>query len=248
MKYATKYMVVPFSQTGAGPIQDPEEYLIEKLDKDMSTILAQKLNIDAKLKLYSQSLARFTTIYKPSFSLPSVLAEMASKASVNEKKLSDKLDDINIKLENNDFQEEIPPKIKRRKIKISNTEEPLISTTDLVKKKIPKKKKILPEEVENVLITKRKTTKPDFYQAESITTRKKKVTGTLTTRKKKRVEDNIVEKESIFTAKPNNPIEFFDANSEIPVNEDSEIKFATPPATFKNLFYKYTSPSTYLNN
>lgn len=262
MKYATKYMVVPYTQTGGGPVQDPEEYLIEKLDKEMSNILSQKINIDAKLKLYSQSLARFASIYQPgTFSLPSVLTDMAIKASSNEKKLSDKLDNINYKLENTKSEADLDPKIAIKLLsdKLDNylkyeskseQVDPLISIANLVKKRVPKLKKDT-DISEKIITTKRKPTQTDFYQADgsSIPIKKKKVTGELSVEKKKKKKlqkvVNIENEPLYITAKPKNPIEDFE--SDTPINEESDLKFPTPPSSL-NRFYQYINPSSYLSS
>jgi hypothetical protein len=104
--------VVPYRpQTGEGnPIQDPDEYLITKLDGEMTSVLAQKINIDTKIKLYSQTLARFANIYhNNSFSLPSVLAEMSLKTKDVEKNLAEKIDKLGSKIEVKSEQEEFKP-------------------------------------------------------------------------------------------------------------------------------------------
>jgi hypothetical protein len=112
MKYATKYSVVPYRpQTGEGhPIQEPDEYLISKLDNEMTSILSQKISMDTKMKLYSQTLARFANIYhNNSFNLPSVLAEMSNKTKDVEKNLSEKIDKLGTKLEPKSEPEEFKP-------------------------------------------------------------------------------------------------------------------------------------------
>lgn len=101
MKYATKYMVVPFNQNGGGPsFENPEETQITNLDNEMSSILTKKISLYEKIKLYGQTLARFASVYHPNtFSLPNVLAELANKTSQVEKSISDKLDAFNVKKE-----------------------------------------------------------------------------------------------------------------------------------------------------
>jgi hypothetical protein len=84
MKYATKYLVVPYTKS----LDNPLDAKINSLDQDMSDILARKINLDEKVKLYGQALNRFATLYNPeSFSMPSVLATMNKKLDGMENQL-----------------------------------------------------------------------------------------------------------------------------------------------------------------
>jgi len=117
MKYATKYMVVPYNKDhtedltgGAVSFEAPQDAQINNLDREMTSILTKKLRLDEKIKLYGQTLARFAAVYHPdTFSLPSVLAELSNKTSQvekslaaksnDEKKLVEKIELLDVKLE-----------------------------------------------------------------------------------------------------------------------------------------------------
>lgn len=74
MKFATKYSVVPYQK----PIVDTVDYQITTLDQEMSSILDSRISLDEKVKLYGQTLAKFTAITNRPKD-PSVLASLSSK-------------------------------------------------------------------------------------------------------------------------------------------------------------------------
>ena len=60
MKYATKFMVVPF----VSKIPNPTENYLLELDNEMSKIVTDKeLSVDEKIKMYNQTLKRFMINY-----------------------------------------------------------------------------------------------------------------------------------------------------------------------------------------
>lgn len=229
MKFATKYMVVPFTQTGGVMnIENPEEAQINKLDQDMSNILAQKISLDEKLKLYTQTLARFASVYQPNtYSLPNVLAEMSTKASANEQKINEKLDQIEVKLE-------------KKSLKTAPETEPIPE---------PKKRKIteelLPEDLAK-LVTKRvskrvsKQTEPFQMPVDPLKTKQKAkrtgdkihksaVTGEISDLKITKKLTNFLKKKtpvaSVIKAKPLHPISEFARDTPLNTGENDFQEF-----------------------
>jgi hypothetical protein len=172
MKYATKFSVVPLVQQQQQPsqqvgegfqTQEPDEYLVSQLDSQMTSILSQKINLDEKMKLYAQALSKFTNIYHvDSFSLPTVLAEMATKAKESETKLLDKIDTLNKQI-NVKFRDSTNTYNKIKK-EIKSRPETVVESNINQKEKTKKKKK-LDVSQSNVITSKRKSKKTVKFPA-----------------------------------------------------------------------------------
>lgn len=185
MKFATKYMVVPFNQNGGfQSFENPEETQINNLDASMTTILSKKINLDEKLKLYSQALAKFATVYHPNtFSLPNVLAELADKTNQVEKTILEKIDLLAAKKQ----------KIKKERLDVKNESDDLDEYSDAREdpfvlkktkknssKRLVKKPKKLDVSLSNVLVTKRKKKQTVLFQSDNSTQNKNQDTDNQT--------------------------------------------------------------------
>jgi hypothetical protein len=106
MKYANKLMMVPYTKI----LDDPEQAKMVELDTNMSSILADKnLQLDEKIKLYNQTLAKYMSQFKSeSFPKPEVLNEISEQiANVvdNNSKLQNEIEFIKELIQNKVKQE-----------------------------------------------------------------------------------------------------------------------------------------------
>ncbi len=74
-----KFMVVPY----VPPIKDPQETKILELDDEMSSILDnKKIQLEDKIRSYSQTLSKFLKIYKNNSTIPSFLSTVQVPSEV----------------------------------------------------------------------------------------------------------------------------------------------------------------------
>jgi hypothetical protein len=138
MKYANKLMVVPYTKA----LEDPEQAKLVELDTNMSTILADKnTNLDEKIKLYNQTLARYMSKFKSdTFAKPKVLNELTEKIENVVDKNNKIQDDIEFikELVRNNTNQEITVKKEENKVNKSKKNRVKKETTKISPNKLTK--------------------------------------------------------------------------------------------------------------